>query len=205
MAEQIQLLVALDIKRVINHRFTNYSFMKIAILGIGNILFGDEGIGVHLSNLLKVNYEFTNKNHSLDIIDGGTLAQGLIPLITSYDYIIMIDCINASDGNMGDVFFFDFNDVPNNLDWQGTAHEVEMLQTLKMIELLGDLPTIKIVAAIPEILESDTTFSLSQKIKDSSILMCDIVLKHLKELGFTIKQIDKKEIQEIANYSFKGY
>lgn len=179
--------------------------MRILILGIGNILFGDEGIGVHLSNLLKVNYKFHSAKHSLDIIDGGTLAQSLIPLITSYDYVILLDCINASDGSIGDVFFFDFENIPANIDWQGTAHEIEMLQTLKMIEMFGDLPTIKIIATIPEIINDDALFDLSPKIQDSALFMRDIALKHLRELGFSIDEIDSKNIQEIANHSFKGY
>lgn len=179
--------------------------MKVLVLGIGNILFGDEGIGVHLSNLLKVNYQFSSNKHSIDIVDGGTLAQALIPLITSYDHVILLDCINAIDGDIGDVFFFDFLNVPNNINWQGTAHEVEMLQTLRMIEILGDLPTIKIIATIPEIINDDAMFNLSDKIKDSALLMRDIALKHLGEIGFNIKEIDNKNIQEIANNSFKGY
>lgn len=179
--------------------------MRILVLGIGNILFGDEGIGVHLSNLLKVNYRFSSPEHSLDIIDGGTLALNLIPLITSYNYVILLDCINAVDGKIGDVFFFDFKNIPNNINWQGTAHEVEMLQTLRMIEILGDLPTIKIIATIPEIINDDTMFDLSTKIKDSALLMRDIVLKDLKELGFSIDEVDNKNIQDIANNSFKGY
>lgn len=179
--------------------------LRVLILGIGNILFGDEGIGVHLSNYLKVNFVFSSTNNTLDIIDGGTLAHSLIPLITSYDYVILLDCINASDGEIGDVFFFDFNDIPSNLNWQGTAHEVEMLQTLKMIELLGDLPTIKIVATIPQILESETTFEISPIIVDSALNMCKIVTNHLKELDFSIEQVKDISLQEIANNSFRGY
>lgn len=45
--------------------------MKILVLGIGNILFGDEGIGVHLSNFLKLNYRFSGENE-VDFVDGGT-------------------------------------------------------------------------------------------------------------------------------------
>ncbi len=179
--------------------------MKVLVLGIGNILFGDEGIGVHLANLLKVNYAFESSEHSLDIIDGGTLAQSLIPLIVSYDYVLLLDCINADDGNIGDVFFFDFTDIPSNLNWQGSAHEVEMLQTLRMMEILGDLPNIKILATIPEILDGDSAFNLSSSIKNASMLMRDIALKHLSEIGFVIKQIDNKDIQSIADFSFKGY
>ncbi len=179
--------------------------MKVLILGIGNILFGDEGIGVHLSNYLKVNYAFKSSAHSLQIIDGGTLAQGLIPLITENDFVILIDCINADNAKIGDVFAFDFNAVPLNVNWQGTAHEVEMLQTLKMIEMLGDLPTIKIVATIPHILDSDTTFELSQTIKKSAMTMRDEVFAHLKNLGFEIEKIADRDLQDIANLSYKGF
>lgn len=179
--------------------------MKILLLGIGNILFGDEGIGVHLSNYLKLNYHFSSNEHSLDIVDGGTLAQSLIPLITSYDYVILLDCINADDGKTGDVYSFDFNNIPLNINWQGTAHEVEMLQTLRMIDMLGDLPHIKIIATIPHILESDTTFELSKIILESAMTMRDLALKVLRELGFSIEQIDDRSLQDVANGSYKGY
>lgn len=179
--------------------------MKVLILGIGNILFGDEGIGVHLSNFLKVNYAFQSPKHDLQIIDGGTLAQGLIPLITENDFVILLDCINADNAKIGDVFSFDFSKIPLSLNWQGTAHEVEMLQTLKMIEMLGDLPTIKIIATIPEILESDTTFSLSSTIKKSAMIMRDELFRILKELDFTIEQIDNRDLQDIANHSYLGF
>lgn len=179
--------------------------MKVLVLGIGNILFGDEGIGVHLSNLLKLNYRFSSTKHSLDIIDGGTLAQGLIPLITSFDYVLLLDCINANGGNIGDVFFFDFAEIPQNINWQGSAHEVEMLQTLKMIEIFGDLPTIKILATIPEIINDDTAFLLSNQIKNAAMIMRDVALRHLREIGFDIQEIDNRDIQDIANYSFKGF
>lgn len=179
--------------------------MKVLILGIGNILFGDEGIGVHLSNFLKVNYAFKSREHSLEIIDGGTLAQGLIPLITENDFVILLDCINAENAQVGDVFAFDFNAVPLNVNWQGTAHEVEMLQTLKMIEMLGDLPTIKIVATIPQILESDTSFELSQTIQKSALIMQDEVFKILKSLNFEIEKIADMPLQEVANRSYLGF
>ncbi len=179
--------------------------MKVLILGVGNILFGDEGIGVHLSNFLKLNYAFKSPAHSLEIIDGGTLAQGLIPLITESDFVILLDCINADGGQVGDVYAFDFSAIPLSINWQGTAHEVEMLQTLKMIELLGDLPTIKIVATIPQILESDTTFELSCAVKTAAMTMCDEVFKILRDLGFEITKIADRDLQDIANYSYKGF
>ena len=179
--------------------------MKILLLGIGNILFGDEGIGVHISNLLKVNYEFSGENIEVDIIDGGTLAQILIPLITSYDRVVIFDCVSVNDANVGDVYFFDFDNVPNIITWSGSAHEVEMLQTLKMTQINGDLPPVKVVGIVPEIIGTDTSFSLSKSVIDSSKTMEDIAIKYLKELGVTVKKTKNEDIQSIAQYSYRGY
>ncbi len=178
--------------------------MKILILGIGNILFGDEGIGVHLSNLLKINYAFSGE-HSLEILDGGTMAQHLIPIITQYDRVLILDCIDANDAQIGDIYFFDFSAIPNNITWAGSAHEVEMLQTLKMVEMLGDLPPTKILGVKPVIIGSDPTFELSPQILESAKTMEAQILKYLKELGITAHQKNQKDLQEIANLSYKGF
>ncbi|MGP1450482.1 MAG: HyaD/HybD family hydrogenase maturation endopeptidase [Wolinella sp.] len=178
--------------------------MKILVLGIGNILFGDEGIGVHLSNLLKINYKYDGE-HEVDIVDGGTLAQMLIPLITSYDHVIILDCIDTGGGRIGEVYFFDFKNIPDVITWQGSAHEVEMLQTLRMTEINGDLPPVKIIGVIPSIMGSETAFDLSVEVIQASKLMEDIALKHLRNLGVVVTRVDSKDICEIAPLSFRGF
>lgn len=176
--------------------------MKILILGIGNILFGDEGIGVHLANYLDEKYSFHSDEHSVDIIDGGTLAHRLIPIITEYDYIIVIDCVDTDDGQIGDVYFFDFAKVPDNITWQGSAHEVEMLQTLQMIELMGDLPTTKIVGVVPFVIGENSTFKMTDEVKRSSLLMENIIIRNLSDLGIESRVMKECDIDEISKGSY---
>jgi len=176
--------------------------MKILILGIGNVLFGDEGVGSHLSHYLKNNYEFISNEHTVDIVDGGTLAQRLIPVIVEYDLVIVMDCVNVKDGNIGDVYFFDYSHIPSYITWQGSAHEVEMLQTLQMIEMYGDLPTTKIVGVIPYVIGEDSTFNMTDEVVKASRLMTKIILDELEKYG--IKSVKKNNIpiEEIAKKSF---
>ncbi|WP_297813371.1 HyaD/HybD family hydrogenase maturation endopeptidase [uncultured Helicobacter sp.] len=178
--------------------------MKILVLGIGNILFGDEGIGVHLSNLLKLNYTFKGK-HNVDIVDGGTMAQHLIPLITQYDFVLILDSIDAKDAKIGDVYFFDFGAIPHQITWAGSAHEVEMLQTLRMIEMLGDLPSTKILGIKPFIIGENPTFELTEEIKQGAKLMESQAIAYLKSLEVQVERIANLDLQEIANFSYKGY
>ncbi|WP_072681916.1 HyaD/HybD family hydrogenase maturation endopeptidase [Arcobacter sp. LA11] len=178
--------------------------MNILILGIGNILFQDEGIGAHFIHYLDEKYEFSSDKNSVSILDGGTLAQRLIPEIIKYDEVFVVDCIDALNSKAGDVYFFDFLNSPDEIDWQGSAHEVEMLQTLNMIKMNGDLPSTNVLGVIPKRVADDTTFELSDEIIKAVITMEDTIIKALKDLD--IKTKIKKEditIEEISKISFK--
>ena len=177
--------------------------MKILVLGIGNILFGDEGIGVHMINYLDEKYEFGGP-HQVDLIDGGTLAQRLIPIIVEYDKVFIFDCVDVDEGNIGDVYFFDFLDVPECVTWQGSAHEVEMLQTLEMIHMMGDLPETKIIGVVPYVIGEDTTFSITPEVQKAAKLMEKILIKELEKLGVEVKVKNPAvDLQEIARISYK--
>ncbi len=178
--------------------------MKVLVLGIGNVMFSDEGVGVHLCRLVEKKYSFSSSSHTITFIDGGTLAQRLIPIISQYDHVIVLDCVDANDGQIGDVYFFDFENVPNSISWQGSAHEVEMLQTLKMMDMLGDRPPTKIIGIIPEVV-SDTTLELTKAVVKGSSVMEGILLKHLSELGFSYELVLDIDIQSVANDSYQEY
>ncbi|MEA2110553.1 MAG: HyaD/HybD family hydrogenase maturation endopeptidase [Campylobacterota bacterium] len=156
--------------------------MRILILGIGNVLFGDEGVGVHLANFIEKKYSFSSSQNSVDVIDGGTLAHRLIPIITDYDRVVIIDCVSIDGGDIGDVYCFDFDDVPEYITWDGSAHEVEMLQTLQMISMMGDLPPVKIVGVIPYVIGEDSTFTITPKVLTAGKKMENVIISYLKDL-----------------------
>ncbi|UPT78469.1 HyaD/HybD family hydrogenase maturation endopeptidase [Sulfurovum sp. XGS-02] len=177
--------------------------MKILILGIGNLLFGDEGIGVHFIKYIEEKYQFDGE-HQIDTIDGGTLAQRLIPIIVEYDHLIIIDTINAPGVQAGEVYFFNFDAVPDNVDWQGSAHEVEMLQTLNMMDMTGDRPPTMIMGVVPTIIEI-TEFSLSEGVAEAVPLMEKTLLEYLKKMNVNaIKKADVN-IQSILPNSFRSH
>ena len=176
--------------------------MKILLLGIGNLLFGDEGVGVHFINYIGQKYRFEG-NHQLDIVDGGTLAQRLIPIIVEYDQIIIIDTINALGVKAGELYFFDFDAIPNAVDWQGSAHEVEMLQTLNMMDLAGDRPHTMIMGVVPTVIEA-IEFSLSQRVADAIPLMEKTLLNYLKTLGVESIKRDDVTMNSVISNSFRS-
>ena len=179
--------------------------MRVLVLGIGNILFGDEGIGVHLCNYLKVNYSFSAESNSLDFVDGGTLANALIPLIVEYDSVLILDCVTVAEASIGDVYSFSFDKVPNCITWAGSAHEVEMLQTLHLTRLMGDLPPVHIIGIVPEVIGEETAFRLSQSLLEGAKTMESEAIAHLQSLGFKAVKTGNRPLQDIANLSYRGF
>ncbi len=177
--------------------------MKILLLGIGNLLFGDEGIGVHFINYIGQKYRFKGES-KIDLVDGGTLAQRLIPIIVEYDHVIVIDTINAPEVQAGEVYFFDFDAVPDAVDWQGSAHEVEMLQTLNMMDLAGDRPPTMIMGVVPTVIEA-TEFSLSEGVAAAVPLMEKTLLDHLKKMGIDAVKQSEVDIQTILPNSYRAH
>ncbi len=158
---------------------------RLLLLGIGNILYGDEGIGVHFINYISDKYNIENPAYKFDIVDGGTLAHGLIPMLATYDELIVVDTINSQDGEIGDVYFFNFDNTPPDVDWQGSAHEVEMLQTLIMMDMVGDRPNTFVLGVIPTVIEP-MFMGLTPQITNAVATMEQQLLRHLTHLGFTL-------------------
>ena len=137
-------------------------------------------------------------------IDGGTLASFLMPTMAEFDEILLVDCIDADGAKGGEVYFFDYDAMPKQISWSGSAHEVEMLQTLQMMDLCGDLPHVKILAVVPQRIE-EASFKLSSVILESSKIMEKTALKYLSDLGFAHEKIADLSAQDIADrFAKKG-
>ena len=140
----------------------------------------------------------SNSSDQIRFIDGGTLASFLMPTMAEFDEILLVDCIDADGAKGGEVYFFDYDAMPKQISWSGSAHEVEMLQTLQMMDLCGDLPHVKILAVVPRRIE-EASFKLSSVILESSKIMEKTALKYLSDLGFAHEKIADLSAQDIAD------
>lgn len=151
------------------------------------------------ANLVAKNSAATSDSvDQISFIDGGTLASFLMPTMAEFDEILLVDCIDAEGAKGGEVYFFDYDAMPKQISWSGSAHEVEMLQTLQMMDLCGDLPHVKILAVVPQRIE-EASFKLSSAILQSSKTMEKTALKYLSDLGFAHEKIADLSAQDIAD------
>jgi hydrogenase maturation protease len=88
------------------------SNLEVVVLGLGNILMEDEGIGVHAVNHLEENYRFKPE---IEIVDGGTSGLDLLPFFGTEKSILLIDAVNF-DMAPGTVGVLEDDDILAQLD-----------------------------------------------------------------------------------------
>ena len=171
-----------------------------------------QNLAINSAAQSSINADFVAENlaapsdsaDQIRFIDGGTLASFLMPTMAEFDEILLVDCIDAEGAKGGEVYFFDYDAMPKQISWSGSAHEVEMLQTLQMMDLCGDLPHVKILAVVPQRIE-EASFKLSSVILESSKIMEKTALKYLSDLGFAHEKIADLSAQDIADrFAKKG-
>ena len=111
--------------------------MKTTILGIGNSLLRDEGIGIHVLKALKAQLP---DDDSLSLIDGGTLSFTLATEIETSDRLVVIDAAQLGDVP-GTVRCFIGDEMDNFLgSCKRSVHEVGLLDLFDIARLTQTLP-----------------------------------------------------------------
>lgn len=107
----------------------------ILILGLGNILLKDEGIGVFVAQ--KLMEESLPQN--VEVIDGGTMGINLIYYIEGRKKIIVIDAVMA-DSAPGTLYRFTEKELEKNTGMLFSAHDINFVDVLKNLSFISKLP-----------------------------------------------------------------
>ncbi|MFC2066060.1 HyaD/HybD family hydrogenase maturation endopeptidase [Chloroflexota bacterium] len=107
----------------------------ILILGVGNILLSDEGVGIRVVEAMK---GMTLPDH-VELMDGGTGAFDLFNIIADRDNVIIIDAVKGG-GEPGAVYRFRPDDISVQGQYLTSVHQVSLMDTLTMAKLTGCSP-----------------------------------------------------------------
>lgn len=142
-----------------SHRGRSAS-QDLLVLGIGNLLMGDEGVGVHAVRVLEQEVVSTVAPGAgpVTIIDGGTGGFHLLSYLTDYDPVVLIDA--TMDGRpAGTVSLLEpryASDFPRAL----TAHDIGLRDLIEAAVLTGPLPKIWLITvSIAELQSMQTTMT----------------------------------------------
>ncbi|MFH1650798.1 MAG: HyaD/HybD family hydrogenase maturation endopeptidase [Chloroflexota bacterium] len=119
---------------------------KVVVLGVGNLLLQDEGVGVHVIQALEGTTP--PEATSLEIIDGGTLPD-MVPL-AGVDKLIVVDAVKGG-GKPGSVYRFHPEDISLERGTATSLHQLNLLENLGIMEHLGQKPAeVVIIGVEPE-------------------------------------------------------
>ncbi len=115
----------------------------VLILGIGNILLRDEGVGVHVVRRM----EGMDLGEGVEALDGGTGGADLIELIADRQKVIVIDCMKSGE-KPGTVYRFTGDELVEQGDRSISLHEFGLSETLIMARQLNCAPKEVIIFGI---------------------------------------------------------
>lgn len=129
--------------------------MRVLVIGLGNPLMGDDGIGLAALQRLRER----RLPASAELVDGGTWGMNLLPIIESADAVILLDAIRA--GAMpGAVVELEGDAVPRRLALKLSPHQIDLAEVLALAALRGTLPPRLLAIGLePEVVEMSTTLS----------------------------------------------
>ena len=159
---------------------------KVAVIGVGNILLQDEGVGIHIVNALIKDYRF---DPPIEIIDGGTTGMDLIPYFEENDKIIIVDAVNF-DKEPGFIGSIENEDILTVLTTKLTMHHLGLTDVLSTMKVHDIKPEQMFLLGIqPDSLELD--MELTDVIANRIPRMMEVLQQKLAEWGVKSEKITR--------------
>ncbi len=146
---------------------------KKAVIGVGNLLLRDEGIGIHVIQEMR---KMGVKN--IDLLDCATAGLDLLHIIGKYEKIVIVDAVKGGN-KPGTIYKLGIRDINFEKGEALSLHEVNLTKTLEIGEKLGLLPE-KIVLIGVEPKDLGFGMELSEEVKKSLPFVIDTTLKEIK-------------------------
>nr|WP_319490625.1 HyaD/HybD family hydrogenase maturation endopeptidase [uncultured Desulfobacter sp.] len=147
---------------------------NLTVLGVGNILYSDDGVGVRVIEKLREEYRFSD---NITLVDGGVQGLNLMDIILDAGRLIVVDTV-LNNGQPGDIYRIIHEQAHGRLPAGNALHQADLIETLTFCTLLGQVPDTTIIGIEPK---DYTTFSdqLTPPIQDR---LADLTQKVLEEI-----------------------
>jgi hydrogenase maturation protease len=147
---------------------------KIIILGVGNLLLSDEGVGVHVAQKLMD----TTFPPEVEVVEGGTDGFGLINILLRADHLILIDAVKGG-GKAGSIYRFNLEECRPFPDiYKTSVHQISILEVINLSGLIGPPPRTTVIGIEPKCLQMG--MELSPEIESQIPKVISLVKKEVQ-------------------------
>jgi hydrogenase maturation protease len=151
---------------------------KVALIGLGNILMRDEGVGVRAVEYLQERCQLPPE---LEIIDGGTAGLDLLPYLEGRDRVLFVDAVNFRR-EPGYIGVLENQEVPALFNAKDSLRHLGLLDVLAAAQLLDLAPReICLIGIQPALIE--TGLELSPLLQDRLPWLAARIITRLQDWG----------------------
>jgi hydrogenase maturation protease len=158
---------------------------EIMILGIGSILFSDDGFGIQVAQRVEKEYEFPD---NVLVVDGGVLGINLLGVISKPKHLIVVDTMR-NKGRPGDIYRLEGEAIPERIRAKNSLHQVDFLEALTLCQALDNVPKTVIIGVEPEDIQT-LSLVLTPTLQARVETVIGMVLKELERLGVSYRKKD---------------
>lgn len=156
--------------------------MRIVVLGVGNTLLSDEGIGVRAIEKLQQDYILPPE---VVVIDGGTTGMEMLEDLSKCDHIIIVDAVRGGKAPAS-IIRLAGEQVPVFFKTKLSPHQIGLSDVLATLAFIGEQPGgVTIYGVEPVSLE--TGMALTPQVEARLPELMELVVTELRELGVVVK------------------
>lgn len=155
--------------------------MRVVVLGLGNILLRDEGVGVRVIEALAERYVLPPE---IEVVDGGTAGMELLNVIAGCDHLLICDAVK-DDAPPGTVIKLSDAEVPALFQTRFSPHQLGLADVLATLTLSDEAPrAVTLIGIVP--LDLELGIELSLEIGAAVEMAVEEVAAVLRELGYLL-------------------
>ncbi len=158
--------------------------MNILVLGVGNILLSDEGIGVRVVERFPERWAVPE---TVELVDGGTCGMGLLDIIAERDHVVVVDAVRLNQ-KPGTMVRYAGAEVPAFFRNRISPHQLGLSDVLAALKLLEREPKgLTLLGVVP--LDLQPSLDLSPLIAERREELVDRLAEELRALGVRLTAI----------------
>lgn len=151
---------------------------RVAVVGVGNTLMGDDGVGILIMEKLQSSVASPN----VEVIASPTADLGLIKFFRGYDLTIVVDALHVEGAKPGDIFRFNPDEAgvtdlrSNNIHGMGVSYLVTCAR------MLGADPNVIVYGIqVEDVRQND--YTLTRPVAKSAARVQELIVEELQKLG----------------------
>ncbi len=158
--------------------------MRITIIGIGNVLTGDDAVGPHVVRVVEARYALPA---DVQVIDAGTPGYDLTAFLVGVDAAILVDAVKAK-GAPGELRVYDKAELLSRKPVLVVSpHEPGVREALLNADFMGVAPpVVRLVGVVPA--RTETGIGLSEEVRAAIPAAVERVAAELRALGVPVAE-----------------